>query len=78
MLDGAPGFVGAEAAADLARKKGGGTTVGSVGSARGAAAYVTSMYAAGGIRVFYRGCLVVTPPRTMLVLQIYETVVEIV
>jgi hypothetical protein len=31
---------------------------GTVGSARGAATYVASLYASGGVRVFYRGCLV--------------------
>jgi solute carrier family 25 (adenine nucleotide translocator) protein 4/5/6/31 len=44
MLDGSPGFAGSGNPLDL---RGG----------RGAWSYIQSMYDAGGIRIFYRGCL---------------------
>jgi len=72
MLDGAPGFRASEAtklaahthasvhttSASVAASVTASSSARAVGSARGAAAYARSLYATGGVRVFYRGCLV--------------------
>jgi hypothetical protein len=65
MLDGAPGFhaTAASAAAAVAAKAQTPATrhdasAGTVGSARGAAAYARALYRTGGVAVFYKGCFI--------------------